>query len=192
VAESACWICSTYIMEGKNSCNVGRVKEETIKGLFVRVFNQLFTDRARLLGDYKMRLEREKFDDVRTAKLDEEIGNLIRQERALFIIEGKGYADHSHFIVEHEALVSKLTKFQAERAALAAELTKQDSRMARTLELEAIIEGQGGPITGFDEDLYSRIIEKVIVKKRTCLVFQLKNGLAFEERYSLKRGHDIF
>ncbi len=81
VAESVCWVCSTYIIEGKNSCNVGRVKEETIKGLFVKVFNRLKTERVKLLSDYKAKLEREKFTDIdqeRIEKLDNEIGNLIQ------------------------------------------------------------------------------------------------------------------
>ena len=120
------------------------------------------------------------FDDGRLAKLDEEIERLIQQERALFIIEG-------NFSLNHE-LVSKLTKLQDERSTLLAELTKQDTRMARTLELEALLQGT---ISEFNEDLFNKIIEKIVVKERTCLVFHLKNGLAFEERYSLGRGRDI-
>ncbi len=87
VSESVCWICSTYIIGRKKSCGMGRVKEETIKGLFVKIFNQLYNDRAKLLGDYKAKLEREKLtelDNERIGKLDEEIERLIKQERALF------------------------------------------------------------------------------------------------------------
>jgi hypothetical protein len=36
------------------------------------------------------------------------------------------------------------------------------------------------------------IIEKIIVKERTSLEFHLKNGLRFEEHYTLKRGRDLF
>lgn len=193
VAESICWVCSTYIIEGKNSCSVGRVKEETIKGLFVRVYNRLYTERIKLLGDYKRRLEKEKFtefDHGRIVKFDEEIESLIQQERALFLIEEKGYADYSLFRSEHKGLVSKLTQLQAERVNWMGEMAKQDSRIARTLELEAILESQGETILEFSEDLYTAIIEKIIVKERTCLVFHLKNGLAFEESYTLGRGHD--
>lgn len=180
VAESISWICTSYIIDGKNSCGVGRVKDKTLKRLFVRVFNRLYSERIKLLGDYKTKLKTEKFDQERIVQLDEEIESLIQQERALFIIEG-------NFNFSQE-LVSKLTNLQSERATLMAELTKQDSRMARTLELEALLQG---PISEFDEDLFTAIIEKIIVKERTCLVFHLKNGLVFEERYSLKRGRDI-
>ena len=88
-------------------------------------------------------------------------------------------------------LGGKLTKLQVERAEWIAELAKQDNRIARTLELDAIIEAQGGTISEFTEDLYSAIMDKIVVKERTSLVFYLKNGLAFEEQYSLQRGHDI-
>jgi len=53
----------------------------------MRVFNRLYTDRVELLGDYKAKLEREKFTEIdqeRIVKLDEEIESLIQQERALF------------------------------------------------------------------------------------------------------------
>lgn len=194
VAERVCWVCSTYIMEGKKTCNVGRVKEETIRGLFLRVFNRLYADRFKILGEYKLRLEKEKFtqiDQERIERLDEEIGILIQQERALYFIEEKGYTDHNLLKIEHEELVGRLTKLQEERAEWLTELSKQDTRIARTIELDAIIESQGGAQTEFSEDLYSIIIEKIVVKERTSLVFHLKNGLAFEERYSLKRGRDI-
>ena len=168
-------------MEGKISCSVGRVKEETIKGLFVRVFNRLYTNRIALLGDYKAKLERENFDDGKMAKLDEEVQSLIQQERVLLTIKDMDLRS------EHEELASKLTKLQAERAELDT-LARQDTRMARTLELEAFIDS---PILEFSEDLYSAIIEKVIVKERTILEFHLKNGLVFEEKYTLKRGRDL-
>jgi hypothetical protein len=190
VAEKVCWICSTYI---KSSCEVGRIKEETIKGLFVRMFNRLYNDRAKLLRDYKAQLEKEKLtelDNERIAKLDEDIERLIKQERALFLIEG--YADHNLVKAEHEELVKKLTRLQTERSDWMAEINKRDSRMARTLELEAILEAQGGNLTEFNDDLYRSIVDRILVKERTKLVFHLKNSLAFEETYTLKRGYDIF
>jgi len=192
VAESACWVCSTYVIEGKDSCSMGRVKEETIKALFVRVFNRLYMDRDKMLGNYKQKLEREKVtdsDQQRIEKLDEEIGNLIHQERSLFFIGEKGYTELNIYKAQHQDLVRKLIKLQTEREKSASIQAKQNNRIARTLELDAIIEAQGGTISEFTEDLYSSIIEKIVVRERTSLVFYLKNGLAFEERYSLKRGH---
>ena len=191
VAESVCWVCSTYIIGRKISCNVGRIKEETIKGLFVKVFNRLKTERVKLLGDYVAKLEREKFTEIdqeRIEKLDEEIESLIRQERALFLID----ADHNHIRTEHKILVDKLAQLQTERSIWMAEMAKQDTRIARTLELEAILESQGGTLLEFSEDLYTASIEKIVVKERTCLEFHLKNGLRFEEHYTLKRGRDLF
>jgi DNA invertase Pin-like site-specific DNA recombinase len=184
VAESVCWICSSYI---KNSCGVGRIKEETIKGLFVRMFNRID---QKLLRDYKAQLEREKIDNERIGKLDEEIERLIKQERALFLIEG--YANHNLVKAEHEELVKKLTQLQTERSDWMAEINKRDNRLAKTLELESILKAQGDKITVFDDELYRSIVDKILVKERTKLIFQLKNGLAFEETYTLKRGHDIF
>jgi len=184
VAESVCWICSSYI---KNSCGVGRVKEETIKGMFVRMFNRID---QKLLKDYKAKLEREKIDNERIGKLDEEIEELIKQERALFLIEG--FAGHNLVKAEHDELVKKLTQLQMERSDCMAEISKRDTRMARTLELEGIIEAQGGNLTEFNDDLYRSIVDRILVKERTKLIFHLKNGLAFEETYTLKRGHDIF
>ena len=185
----------TNIIGRKISCNVGRVKEETIKGLFVRMFNRMYSDRVRLLRDHKRKLERDKFtelDQERIAKLDEEIEGLIQQERALFLIEEKGYADRNIMITEHKELVGKLTKFQTERGKWMEVLAKQDNRIASTLELEATLESQGGTILEFEEDLYTAIVEKIVIRERTCLEFHFKNGLRFEEHYTLKRGRDLF
>jgi hypothetical protein len=87
---------------------VGRVKEKTIKGLFVKMFNQIDQN---LLKDYKAKLEREKIDNERIGKLDEDIERLIKQERALFLIEG--YAGHNLVKAEHEEL-EQLSSYQAQ------------------------------------------------------------------------------
>ena len=120
-------------------------------------------------------------------KLDEEIESLIRQERALFLIE-----ENAVLKTDHEELVRKLTHLQIERTKWMTETAKQDSRIARTLELEAILDSQGGKLLEFSEDLYTSIVEKIVVRKRTTLEFYLKNGLRFEEHYTLKRGRDLF
>jgi hypothetical protein len=153
------------------------------------VFNRLYTDQVRLLGDYKAKLEREKFTEIdqeRIEKLDEEIESLIKQERALFFIE------ENVLKPDHEELVRNLIILQTERTTWMAEMAKQDSRIARTLELEAILESQGDKLLEFSEGLYTAIIEKIVVKERTKLEFYLKNGLRVEEHYTLKRGRDLF
>ncbi len=109
-----------------------------------------------------------------------------------FYIEEKGYADQILLKAEHEKLVERLSQLQSERATWMTEITKRDTKMARTLELESILESQGSLIIDFSEDLYQSIIEKIIVKERTRLEFHLKNGLRFEEHYTLKRGRDLF
>jgi len=156
------------------------------------VFNRLYIDRIKLLGDYKRRLECEKFDQERIVKLDEEIEALIQQERALYLMKKNGCTDHNLLKAEHEKLVDRLTQLQTERTTWMVELAKQDSRIARTIELEVIFESQGGKLLEFSEDLYTTIIEIIVVKERTNLELYLKNGLRFEEHYTLKRGRDLF
>jgi hypothetical protein len=154
------------------------------------MYNRLYTDRIKLLADHKRRLEKEKFTEIdqeRIAKLDEEIESLIRQERALFLIE-----ENTVMKTEHQELVCKLVLRQTERTIWMAEINKHDTRIARTLELEVILESQSGKLLEFSEDLYTAIIEKIVVKERTKLEFHLKNGLRFEEHYTLKRGRDLF
>jgi hypothetical protein len=151
------------------------------------MFNQID---QKLLKDYKSKSEREKIDNERIGKLDEEIEKLIEQERALFLIEG--YANHNLVKAEHEELAKKLTRLQTERSDWITEINKRDTRVAKTLELERILEAQGGNLIEFNDDLYRSIVDRILVKERTKLIFQLKNGLALEESYTLKRGYDIF
>jgi len=70
-----------------------------------------------------------------------------------------------------------------------AEINKRDNRMAKTLELKGTLEAKSGNLTEFNDNLCRSIVEKILVKERTKLIFHLKNGLAFEESYTLKRGH---
>ncbi|MDR3543390.1 MAG: hypothetical protein P4L69_20900 [Desulfosporosinus sp.] len=101
--------------------------------------------------------------------MDEEIESLIQQERALFLID----ADHNHIRREHKQLVAKLTQLQTELTNWMAEFANQDSRIARTIEFESILESQGGKLLEFSEDLYTGIIEKIVVEERTKFEFHL-------------------
>lgn len=56
---------------------MGSIKDETFKGFFIRMFNRLYSERTKILGEYKQRLEREKLDDGRISELDKEIESLM-------------------------------------------------------------------------------------------------------------------
>ncbi|AFM42308.1 hypothetical protein Desaci_3415 [Desulfosporosinus acidiphilus SJ4] len=70
---------------------------------------------------------------------------------------------------EHEELVKTLTQLQTGRSDWMAEINERATRLARTLELEGIIEALGSNFIEFDDDSYRKIVQKIVVKERTKL-----------------------
>lgn len=193
VSQQYFWACSTYIQRKIDTCDMRPIKDETIKQLFIRLFNKLFTNKKILFSyaDTLKMMGEAKADGKRIKEIDAEIEALMKQEHVIFAVQEKGYADKSMLILEHNNLINKMGLLREEKIRLIEQLNSEDLRFKRTQDLISFLSGFEKPLEEFDENLFKKIIERIVVKERECLVFHLVNGLQLEERYTLKRGTDI-
>ena len=59
--------------------------------------------------------------------------------------------------------------------------TNFDENIAKTQELLTLLEQQEDLMEGFDENLFSLTVERIVVKSKVGLVFRLINGLELTE-----------
>jgi site-specific DNA recombinase len=187
------WGCANYIERKIACCHIQPVKNATLEALFVRVFNKLLTNR-KILTSFAATLKRvneAKIGGGKIKELNDEIDALINQEHVLLELNEKGITDKTMLRIEHEELIGKLGQIRTERNALIQQVESQDDRLRKTNELISLFDDVRKPIERFDADLFDKLVDKIVVKERECIVFYLKNGMELEERYEFKRGDDI-
>lgn len=189
--EVAAWACTTYIDRGSKECSMKPIHDETIKTVFVRMVNKLYTNKDVILKPFAQNVKRiidARLEDEGIKQLDGEIEVLLEQERMLLRLKEKGYADEDIYYEEKEKLSKAVEKLRAERNKLAWELTGQDEWIYRTNKVYEFISGIDNVLEEFDEDIFNALIEKIIVKSDKHLTFELKNGLILDEYFEKQRG----
>ena len=111
---------------------------------------------------------------------------LSEGKEALTVLDfvGQAYKKYS-FKDRFKALLSRTRK------TVEHEIKNGFANVPRGCSIQLEKQAQDYILENISDALYTAIIEKIVIKERTRLVFYLNNGLAFEERYSLKRGRYI-
>jgi hypothetical protein len=187
------WTCTTYVDDRKTTCEMKPIKDETIRLLFVRLFNKLYTN-ITILKSYKSALQ--MVDDAKTsyAKIknyDARIEDLLKEERALFAVSKKGYLGDDMFAKSHTELIDNIELLRQERNKALAEINGNDERIGKTQKFISMMERRSSPMKEFDENVFELIIDKIVVHNRESLEFHLNNGLRLTENYTWQRGKDI-
>ena len=185
--------CGTYIEKGVDVCNMKSIKEDTIKRLFVKIVNGLYSDKM-ILQRYmdKLRaLYEMDGEGVKILRLEDDIDELLKEERVIFQLKTKGIIDKEILEKEHGELVEKINKLRKEKAILQESVENEDDRYQKTAHIQSMIKDLKEPIEEFDENLFEAMINKIVAKERECLVFHLYGGIEIEERYTFKYGKDL-
>lgn len=189
--EVASWGCSTYLDRGSKECNMKPIYEETIKAVFVRMFNKLYTNKDVVLKPFIQNVKRiidARLEDEGIKNFDKEIEQLLEQERMLLKLKEKGYADEEIYYEEKNKLSKNIAALREQRSKLAWELTGQDEWVDRANKVYEFISGIDNILEEFDEEIFNAIVEKITVKSDKYIIFELKNGLSLDEYFEKQRG----
>lgn len=183
VSGEVFWICGNHIK--RRSCGQalgGKVRERDIRQAFTRLCGKLKQNK-KILEDMCGRfaeMEGALRQSGGSPDIRNRIAGLERQEQALSQMLGDGYLDPAFYIPEKN-------RIQAEREELEAALDASNGGFS----MREYAEKTRGIITSlnrsekvlgeFDETLFVRIVEKVIVDSQTEVRFCLANGLCIKE-----------
>lgn len=191
--ETAVWGCGTYIDRGKEECSMKPIHEETIKTVFIRMFNKLYTNKDIILKPFAENVKRivdARLEDEGIKKLDSEIEVLLNQQRMILRLKEKGYADDEIYYEEKEKLLRSIEKLRAERNEMSWELTGQDDWINRTNKVYDFIKSIDNILEEFDDEIFNAIVERIIVKSKNHITFELKNNLILDEYFEKQRGRN--
>lgn len=113
-------------------------------------------------------------------KLNDKIAEIISQDRLLAKLKQQGLVDPDLFISRRDRLAEQLRTAKLEKERLLA--AEEDQTIQQTLAITDALESGPELLPEFDEELFSELVEKIIVENEDRLRFRLINGLELTER----------
>ena len=175
------WICCKH--DEEKSCPLMPIPEEQIEQAFCCLYFKL--------KRYGTEILTHLISDLRSARnssllwgediveLNKQISDIASQERLLTQLKQQGVVDPDIFISRSNLLAEQRheLKLKKERILLA----EEDHTIQQTQEMLDILESGPDWLEAFDEELFSELVDKIIVENNESLRFRLINGLEVTE-----------
>ena len=117
--------------------------------------------------------------------LNKRIADLTNQNQLLSMLKQQGLVDSDVFISRGNAIAEQLQKAKQEKSRILK--AEGDHTVLQTQGLIDILADGPESIDTFDADLYSSLVDRIIVEDGDHISFQLKNGLRMKERIERMR-----
>lgn len=180
---AVCWICQTH-NRFPDRCHTARIPEQQIKAAFLRIYYKLRHQGTnilkQLLKDLQAARGARMLWSMDIVKLNERIADIISQDRLLAQLKQQGLVDPDLFISRRDRLAEQLRSAKLEKERLLED--EEDQTIQQTVAVLDALESGPEILTEFDEELFSELVEKIIVEKEDCLRFHLINGLELTEQ----------
>lgn len=174
--------CNTHIKD-KDACSMKSIREDKVKAAFATMMNKLVFGRDSVLKPYSIGLEKNKkaeFLDELNA-LEDGMENNLQKRQQIKDLFSKGFIDPAVFEQENDMLIKEYEEFTTRRNVIISQISGGDERKASLKELLHFT-AEGQMLSEFDEDLFARFVDRIIVYSRTEIGFVLKCGPIFKER----------
>ena len=176
------WCCSTHIKD-KDKCHMLFVKDDDLKQAFVTMMNKLVYAHRIILKPYVDALKNTSSDD--SLRRIQEIQTLLAQNtekrETLTKLMTQGIIDPILFNKETNELLSQADSFRDEINALNNAVSGDVTKVTAATALLHFTE-KGGILQEFDDDLFNEYVNRIIVRSRNEVRFELKCGLTLRER----------
>jgi site-specific DNA recombinase len=159
------------------------VKDDDLKQAFVTMMNKLVYAHRIILKPYVDALKNTSSDD--SLRRIQEIQTLLAQNtekrETLTKLMTQGIIDPILFNKETNELLSQADSFRDEINALKNAVSGDVTKVTAATALLHFTE-KGGILQEFDDDLFNKYVNRIIVRSRNEVRFELKCGLTLRER----------
>lgn len=177
------WVCGVRDKKAEN-CPVGRIAEEEIQNAFVRMYNKLkenesaiFQPALKRLQDLEMAMTQ---DDPAMKDLNEAIAKATEQSYKISKLQVMGILDMNASVAKQAVTNAKLNQLRAKRQRI---FQNNDihERVEAIRDTLYIIQNGVRELQKFDEELFQKLVEKIIVESQATIRFQLHGGIKLTE-----------
>ena len=134
---------------------------------------------SQLLTDLQTAQNRKLLWSLDIVELNKQITDITRQERLLAKLKQQGLVDPDIYITRSNTLAEQLRTAKLEKERFLE--SEEDQTIQQTQVLLDVLEDGPEFLEALDEELFSELVERVIVESNECLRFRLINGLELTE-----------
>jgi DNA invertase Pin-like site-specific DNA recombinase len=181
-SKYAAWCCKTHI-EDKSKCSMKFIREDAIQFAFVTMINKLVFAHRLILKPYVEVIKNSSADDAvrRVQKIQTLLLQNAEQRETLQKLMAQGYLDKILYNKEKNELLMQADDLRSE----ADFLNNRKSEGIHTVtEATALLHftERGVMLDAFDGTLFEKFVNRILIKSRNELCFELKCGLTLTER----------
>lgn len=174
--------CNTHLKD-KESCSMMSIPEEPVKAAFVTMMNKLTYGRSHILIPLLEKLRRGQNGESsdRLLEIDDLLGKNAERKLQITQFFSKGLLDPAVYAEEVDMLAEEAQKLAKEKDTLMVTVSGNKAQQEALAELLKYTR-QRPILTEFDEALFTRHVDHIIVFERTEIGFAMKCGPVFRER----------
>lgn len=182
VNGTPCYSCSGHLKD-KDSCSIKAIREDSVKAAFITMMNKLSFSRTKVLLPLaeSMRGAGDKESLERLSEIISRLEEITKRRMQVAQFFSKGLIDPSVFAEESDALDLEEDRLTNEKKTLTCKVSGDRSQL-ESLELLLKDTAKRDSLTAFDDDLFLRHVDRIIVYERTEVGFAMKCGPVFRER----------
>lgn len=176
------WCCATHLSDLRR-CSLKFVPESEIEYAFVTMMNKLTFGHKTILKPLMASL-REMNSDTNAASirdLDRKLRENAEQQKVLVSLMSKGYLEPAVYSKSNNELIQEAARVQRQKESTVQFLNSEGQHLNEVGELLRYAT-KGTMLHGFDGEVFSRFVQRIIVYSRSEIGFELKCGITLKER----------
>ena len=132
-----------------------------------------------MLVAFKAKITRQNSD---ISEIDSEIAMLCNRNSMLNELKLRDVVDEVSYLEQSSQIQNRLSQLRKRRINILSE-DEEEAVIEEFRKLKRIIEDEKDYILTFDEEVFSRIVKKIIVLENRELIFELNCGLKLKEEF---------
>ena len=176
------WVCCWH--DERHTCPLMPIPEEEVEQAFLRLYYRLkhygIDVLTQLISDlYAVRTGSLLWSE-NIVEINKQISDIASQERLLTQLKQQGSVDPDIFISRGNLLAERRRELKLQKERILR--SEEDHTIQQTQDLLDVLESGPDWLDDFDEQLFSDLVEKIVVVDNEKLCFRLLNGLEVTEK----------
>ena len=176
------WVCCWH--DERHTCPLMPIPEEEVEQAFLRLYYRLkhYGNEvlAQLISDLYAVRSGSLLWSENIVEINKQISDIASQERLLTQLKQQGSVDPDIFISRSNLLAERRRELKLQKERILR--SEEDHTIQQTQDMLDVLEGGPDWMDDFDEQLFSDLIEKIVVINNEKLCFRLLNGLEVTEK----------
>ena len=176
------WCCTNHITD-TDKCTMKYIPESDFEYAFIAMMNKLVFGHQMVLRPLLMELRGINSEDsvAKLHELDKKLEENAEQRKVLVTLQNRGYLEPAVYNKGNNELLQETERIQRQKESISRFINSDNINLHEVSELLQYAT-KATMLKGFDGELFTRFVERILVYCRTEIGFELKCGITLKER----------